>query len=166
MSIIKHNCISFPDNMSFGEDTVFNYRYLDHCHSVSFCPVVNYYYYTNKTSSLSSNFREGRLRERLVVWRTRFDFVKRKALDSSGVLDELYKDLWALIYDGLFSEPHPTLTGFRSLLSQPENKYLRGKESLFNAPPWIKSGIVNRTALLFFVIRLLSSKRCHFLSRK
>ena len=165
MSIIKHNFISFPDDLSFGEDTLFNYCYLEHCQSVSFISRANYYYFTNTTDTLSSNYREGRLRERQLVWRKRFDFVKRHSIDSNGVLDELYKDLWALIYDGIFSNPHPTLAGFRSLLSQPENKYPRGKESLFNAPRWIKSGIVNRRALLFLVIRIISSKRCQFPSR-
>lgn len=154
MSIIKHNHLSFPEDISFGEDTLFNYSYLDFCQSISFIPAASYYYFSNKTASLSSDFRERRLPERQFVWNSRFDFVKRKALDSEGVLDELYKDLWAILYDGIFSTPHITLSGIRSLLSQPENKYLRGKESLFDAPKWIKRGIVNRWAILFYGIRL------------
>ena len=160
--IIKHHCISFPEDLSFGEDTVFVYRYLDHCCSISFIPSTLYSYYTNDGNSLSSNFREGRLDERKLVWRIRRDFVKRKRLDDEEVMNELYKDLWSIAYDGIFSVPTPTLAGFRRHLFQPEIKELRGKMSLFNAPLWIKLGIVYQEVLLLFVIRIITSKRCRY----
>ena len=158
--IIKHHCISFPKDLSFGEDTMFIYQYLNHCRSISFISSALYYYFTNDGDSLSSNYREERLDERRLVWRTRRDFVKRKHLDDEDVMNELYKDLWSIAYDGVFSVPTPTLAGFRRHLFQPEIKELRGKMSLFNAPIWIKLGISHQEVLLLFVIRIITSKRC------
>ena len=52
-SIIEENSLFFPDSYSYGEDTVFFFKYLKHCHSLSCIGKEGYHYVENTPESLS-----------------------------------------------------------------------------------------------------------------
>lgn len=52
--IIKENNIQFPEDMSMGEDSVFNAQYLRHCNEVFFIDKVGYIYYVDDNESASN----------------------------------------------------------------------------------------------------------------
>lgn len=52
--IIKGNNIQFPEEMSMGEDSVFNAQYLRYCNEVFFIDKVGYIYYVDDNESASN----------------------------------------------------------------------------------------------------------------
>ena len=56
-SIIKNNRLSFPKQKRY-EDNVFVYKYLQHCHSLSYCDAVlyNYFHYMSGRKTATTSF--------------------------------------------------------------------------------------------------------------
>ena len=52
-SIIDDNALSFPDSYSYGEDTIFFFKYLKYCNSFSCIGKEGYHYVENSPESLS-----------------------------------------------------------------------------------------------------------------
>ena len=52
-SIISDNGLAFPVNYSYGEDTVFFFRYINYCESISCVGKEGYHYVENSADSLS-----------------------------------------------------------------------------------------------------------------
>ncbi|MBO4412415.1 MAG: glycosyltransferase [Clostridia bacterium] len=59
--IIKDNNLRFNENCKFGEDTIFNIKYLKHCKNVVISNKPLYFYLQRKTSLIHQNFKETRL---------------------------------------------------------------------------------------------------------
>lgn len=60
-SIIQNHQIYFPVELSFGEDTLFVYRYLVYCRTIASISDCLYLYMKRNVKSLSSVFREDRV---------------------------------------------------------------------------------------------------------
>lgn len=54
MNIIKEKKVRFPENMSMGEDCVFNARYLLHCQDGYYIKKTGYKYYTDDSNSATN----------------------------------------------------------------------------------------------------------------
>lgn len=53
-SIIKNNRLSFPADISYGEDSIFFYSYLLHCKKIAFTDEIGYVYTVSNNDNLSS----------------------------------------------------------------------------------------------------------------
>lgn len=60
--IIKNKNILFPQELSFGEDTVFVYRYLHHCIRIGSTDQCLYFYMKRSINTLSTSFRADRMK--------------------------------------------------------------------------------------------------------
>lgn len=61
LSIVNENCINFPAEMSFGEDTMFVYKYLSKCINISTIPKCYYNYVKINQNSLSTVIRSDKI---------------------------------------------------------------------------------------------------------
>ena len=95
-SVIKDNLLCFPIDMSFGEDTTFNYLYLRHVQGIIFIPEADYHYRMLQTNSLSYRFGESRTFARYDLWKMREAFYKEKELWNQFSQANMYRELWAI----------------------------------------------------------------------
>lgn len=152
-SIIKSNRIVFPKGLSFGEDTTFVFSYLRHVRDVVLAPFADYHYRIQTSGSLSYRFGEERTFQRYGLWKMRQAFYTDKGMWNNISQENMYRELWAIAYDGIFSTPSPSFIFIKQLLNIPEISYLKNWESLFNTSKTIKFGIEHRTYRLFYILR-------------
>ncbi len=152
-SIIYDNHLQFPIDVDFGEDTIFNYNYLRHVQGITFITEADYHYRMLQTNSLSYRFGESRTFARYDLWKMREAFYKEKELWNQFSQANMYRELWAIVYDGIFSTPNPSLRFLKKLLSIPEISYLKDWESLFSTSKAIKLGIESRAYRSFYLLR-------------
>ena len=152
-SIIKSNRIVFPKGLSFGEDTTFVFSYLRHVRDVVLAPFADYHYRIQTSGSLSYRFGEERTFQRYDLWKMRQAFYMDKGMWNKISQENMYRELWAIAYDGIFSTPSPSFFFIKQLLNIPEISYLKNWESLFNTSKTIKFGIEHRTYRLFYILR-------------
>ena len=152
-SIIKSNRIVFPKGLSFGEDTTFVFSYLQHVRDVVLTPFADYHYRIQTSGSLSYRFGEERTFQRYDLWKMRQAFYMDKGMWNDISQKNMYRELWAIVYDGIFSTPSPSFFFIKQLMNIPEISYLKNWESLFNTSKTIKFGIEHRTYRLFYILR-------------
>ncbi len=151
--IIKENNLVFPIGMSFGEDTTFNFMYLRDVRGICFLSEADYHYRIQQTNTLSFRFGESRTFERYDLWKMREAFYKEKDLWNHFSQANMYRELWAIVYDGVFSTLNPSFRFLKKLLSIPEISNLKDYESLFSTSKAIKFGIESRAYRAFYLLR-------------
>ena len=148
-SIIKENNLLFPQESSFGEDTVFNFLYLEYVDNIYLLPCINYFYRVGE-QTLSSHIYNLPLK-RYEIWVKRYTFYKSKGMWNDISKENMYKELWAIIYDGIFSSTNHSLSYLRRLLSIEEISNLKKWYHVFDAPIWIKKAILIRASIVFLL---------------
>lgn len=150
--IIREREIKFPEDISFGEDTIFNFNYLRKVNTILFRPIINYHYRI-LNDSLSSNDNSNRSFLRYNLWKERKAFYIEKEMWNQISQTNMYRELWAIIYDGIFSVKTPSLHYLQELMKIREISELKGWTHIFNAPAWVKYGILRRMYKFFFLVR-------------
>ena len=146
LSVIRDNALEFPVGCSYGEDIQFNYNYLRCVDSIVQRKYSGYCYRYGNGSSLSTKKRPDQFFQDYELWKFLRTFFQEKNLLNEMSKVFLYKRLWGIVYDGIFS----TLTSNKQILSIPEIRELKSYMHVFNCAWWIKFSIVNR---LFFIFR-------------
>ena len=146
LSVIRENAIEFPVGCSFGEDLQFNYNYLRCVDVIAQRKYSGYCYRCGDGCSLSTKVRPNRFVQDYEQWRFLWNFFHDQSLLCEMSKDFLYKRLWGIVYDGIFS----TTTPNKVILSIPEIRDLKSYKHVFDCSWWIKFCIVHR---LYFVFR-------------
>ncbi len=154
-SLIKSNHKTFPKDLSFGEDTTFVFSYLHHVRDIALAPFADYHYRISETATLSYRFGEIKTLIRYDLWKMRESFYKEKDMWNIYSQKNMFRDLWAIVYDGIFSTQKPSFSFLKRLMSIPEISDLKDWESLFSTSDFIKLGIEHRTYRLFYILRKL-----------
>lgn len=156
--VITGNKICFPHNLSFGEDLVFNYQYLEHVNTISCVAKSNYNYRIIGQGTLSSKLRGDQFKTDYAQWQVLFAFYKKRNLLCHLSYEYLYNRLWGIVYDGLFLFPKLKGEGMqyiKNVLSVPEIEDLRNYKQCFVCRGWIKAAILHRQYLLFYLFFML-----------
>lgn len=145
-SIIKDYAIRFPENCFYGEDLQFNYTYLEYVINIAQVSVANYHYRkVEGSASLSTTYRPNQFQQDYEQWHLLRKFYERHGLWLQPAKELLYKRLWGIVYDGLFS----TNTNKRQILSIPEIQELKDYQTVFSCSGWIKWCILHKIAFVF-----------------
>lgn len=144
-SIIKNNGILFPENCSYGEDLQFNYTYLENVTTIAQISVANYHYRILGEGTLSNRFRPNQFQQDYEQWGLLRKFYERHGLWLKPAKEMLYKRLWGIVYDGLFSSNMDK----KHILSIPEIKELKDFQYVFPCSGWIKWCILHKIAFIF-----------------
>ena len=135
----------FPENCSYGEDLQFNYQYLEHVDSILQVAKANYHYRKISTESLSTKKRPNQFFQDYEQWQMLKTFYEKRDLWLQPSKELLYKRLWGIIYDGIFS----TATSNKQILSIKEIDDLKDYQHVFHCSKWIKWCILHRFTLAF-----------------
>ncbi len=144
-SIINGNFLRFPEGCSYGEDLQFNYSYLESVSSISQVPVANYHYRQMGTGTLSNARRPDSFFQDYAQWQMLRAFYEKHGLWLQLSKELLYKRLWGIVYDGIFSTKTPN----KVVLNIPEIKELKDFQHVFHCSKWIKWCILHRIAFVF-----------------
>lgn len=155
-SIIKSNSIAFPKGLSFGEDTTFVFSYLRHVRDVVLAPYADYHYRIQTSGTLSYRFGEEKTFQRYQLWKMRQTFYLDKKMWNSISQENMYRELWSIIYDGIFSTSKPSLSFLKQLLLIPEISYLKKWNTSFSTTNFIKFAISYRMYWMFYLWRNLT----------
>lgn len=98
---INDNNIRFPENMSYGEDLMFNLTYMHYCNIISCSKKPIYYYDHSNESSLSQKYRSDLFETGQKINQALMDFFKQ--LDFWGVYESKY------IYRRIFDDAYNTI---------------------------------------------------------
>ena len=143
-SIIKSHNIKFPLNCNYGEDLLFNLNYLNFVKSISQVDNISYYY-RRGVDTLSTKVRPNQFAQDYEQWKLLRSFYVNRGIWMQAAKEMLYKRLWGIVYDGIFSTP----TSNKEILSIPEIKELKKYQQVFHCAKWIKWSIIHRITFVF-----------------
>ena len=143
-SILKEHAIRFPVGCNYGEDLQFNLQYLEHVRTIAQVDEISYFY-RRGTETLSTKVRPNQFFQDYEQWQMLKAFYEKRDLWSQPSKELLYKRLWGIVYDGIFS----TETSNKKILSIPEITELKDYQHVFQCSKWIKWCILHRMALAF-----------------
>ncbi len=152
--IIKYNKIYFDTRLSYGEDLVFNYKYLGFTKSITCVNQSHYYYRILGANSLSSIIRQDQFILNYNQWLVLKSFYTKRDLWSEESKEYLYHRLWGIIYDAIFlypKIPNANIKYIYRILNIPEIRNLTKYKNSFKCSLWIKQGILYRQTLLFYL---------------
>lgn len=152
-SIIQEHNIRFRTDLSYGEDLLFNYDYLEHVNNITCIDIAYYHYRIIGNNTLSSKLRQDQFDTDYAQWKVLQSFYQRKNLWTKEAKELLYLRLWGIIYDGLFLFPKLKKANYQyiqQILSIPEIQELKPYKDVFSCRAWIKQAILNRLSLLFY----------------
>ncbi len=144
LAFIKSHDISFPLACNYGEDLQFNLQYLEHVKTLSQVAHTSYFY-RRGTDTLSTKERPNQFEQDYSQWRQLKSFYERHHLWLKPAKELLYKRLWGIVYDGIFS----TKTNNKVILSIQEIEELQDYQHVFQCSKWIKWCIIHRIAFVF-----------------
>ena len=142
--IIKEHDICFPVDCSYGEDLQFNLTYLNYVQTITQVDDISYYY-RRGSETLSTKTRLNQFEQDYEQWQLLKFFYVNRGLWLQPSKELLYKRLWGIVYDGLFS----TSTSNKKILSIPEIEELRNYQHVFHCSKWIKWCILHRISFVF-----------------
>jgi glycosyltransferase involved in cell wall biosynthesis len=161
MEIINNNSIRFPENCSYGEDLVFNYKYLE-CTRTILCVAQAKYFYRLLQGSLSRKYRYDQFETDYCHWKMICSFFKRKGFEDSYAKEFIYEQLWGIVYDSLFGRESPLdnkWSKIQTILSIPEIVILKQYQRVFPCATWIKKAICFRLTIVFYIYNLVFKKK-------
>lgn len=149
--LFKYN-IRFDKTISYGEDLVFNFEYLERTRTISCVISSPYHYRVYVDNSLSKKIRNNQFSIDYQQWKIVSDFFKKRNYVSQYAKSYLYSRLWGIIYDGIFlftKLPHVTDNYIKEILSIPEIQDLKTYRHTFSCSSWIKQSILWRLHYVF-----------------
>lgn len=159
--IIDKYDIKFPIDLSYGEDLIFNYQYLEHVNNITCIDKAFYNYRIIGYGTLSSKLRKDQFNTDYTQWKILNSFYHKKDLWYDEAKELLYHRLWGIIYDGIFLFPQLKGVGkeyIKSILSIPEIKELKQYQHIYPCKKWIKMAILNRQTFIFYLFFKFNKK--------
>ncbi|MCH3919252.1 MAG: glycosyltransferase family 2 protein [Sphaerochaeta sp.] len=90
LSVIQKKHISFPDDISLGEDVLFVLDYLSYCHSIRFIPKTLYHYRLRKESATHA-----RNKDYILLYSKTFSYLQKHKFNNI-YLENKTLSLWSL----------------------------------------------------------------------
>lgn len=123
--IIKKNNVYFPENMSLGEDLLFNLDYFRHVDGN--CWILHYplyYYRINRIGSLSSSYRQDLFELQIEMFRALRTFLEDMNIWTEKNAEIYYQMYWDRLYMTVrmckaFEKEHPEERRLPELLAHP-----------------------------------------------
>lgn len=103
--------IRFDAGLSFGEDRIFNYTYLKHCHNAVTISAVLYFYYVRKKDSLSNRYRNSFFNDVVLLHLAKKELFDYYNFDGNSYQKFIANDLYHEIINAI----HHILSQWRAL---------------------------------------------------
>lgn len=104
--IIKNWNVMFPNELSYGEDLIFNFAYLARCNRISYSPRPYYYYNHDNDNSLSHRYRDDSWETGLKLNRCIMQFCSKRNLMTDEMRRYIAERIFDDAYNGIFGIIH------------------------------------------------------------
>ena len=127
---IRENDITFPEGMEYGEDLIFNLKYLNLCETISYKRNPVYYYDHSNVGSLSQKYRPDLFENGIMINKALIGHFKKLSFWGDDEKDFVYRRIFDDAYNSLFNlwSPNCSLEFYKKVLKAKDimnNNYLR-----------------------------------------
>ena len=150
-SIIDKYGLSFPIDLSLGEDMCFNFSYLAVCGKIKFLPNVDYHYRLQNTG-LVNQYRKDLFECLFRIWNFAVQIIYNKGMWTERMKAHFSQRLWGYTYDSIFFKPTKSYKNIKSILARIDKSLLLEFKDNFVCAKWIKYCILHEYALPFYII--------------
>lgn len=166
-SVVKENCLTFPENICYGEDRLFNYSYLYHVNSIVTIDNTAYHYRIHEKGSLASNVYPNMFELEYTQWRALYRLYKDRDLLTERSLCYHWREFYWLVTDNILNAHqweyrktwYEKYEYIRNILKIPEVKELKRYRH------WLKDvsvlqfyALTKGVAFYFYLIQILKRK--------
>lgn len=157
--IIQNYGIQFPLEYSYGEDLIFNYRYLNYIYSLYVTNRINYNYRILGSGTLSTKKRKNQFQIDYEQWNILRDFFSSHRMLNTYSSAYLYDRLWWSMYDAICAAPmilsEETFTAkvryIRKIFDIKEWHQLMDYVQTLNIPFWFKFCVMHKKSVLLTI---------------
>lgn len=111
MEIIRKNNILFPSKVHFGEDLIFNFKYMEYIDKIRYTNKTYYNYRSETENSLSKKFRYDYFETGKMLKDTMIYFLKKRGIVSEKLIRYYYDRLFDDAYNSIFQIHHIDFKG-------------------------------------------------------
>lgn len=154
--IIRDNRLTFPEDITYGEDRIFNCAYMYYVRNIATTDYAGYHYIIHSSDSLASAKYPNMLELEYDQWKRLKELYLKKNVLTDTACNTLLETLFWMIHDNIFANRYlPIARRYRyigSALSITEIDNLRVISDRLTCPPAIKRAILNRNSIAMFII--------------
>lgn len=147
---IQMNGVFFPQEMSLGEDMVFNFSYISKCKTIKYVQCANYYY-RQQEDGLCNKYRDNFFEELSKHWEYRVAILKNKGMWNVHAERYFSKQLWGYVYDCIFSFGPQSYGKIRTIIGKIDVGFIKKYKEDFDCAQWIKFCILNKISFPLYL---------------
>lgn len=155
-AVIKHNNITFPIDISYGEDRIFNYNYIKSVANICQLDYSGYHYIKQDSGTLTTIPRPNMFELEYSQWKELNEVYRNKGAFNQVVQQDQFTELFWIIHDNIFANRNKKraelLSYIKKLLSTPEIDNIRKSAGDIPYNRLIKYCILNRRATLLWLL--------------
>ena len=104
--IIRQSRIKFPDNISYGEDRIFNYEYIRYVKHIQTLNYSGYHYYKPEFGTLTTIYLSNLFELEYSQWQLLNDVYRDKEAFTTEIQQDQFTELFWIIHDNIFANRH------------------------------------------------------------
>lgn len=151
--IIKKNEIAFPSGIHYGEDLIFNFKYLEYVDSIFVIDSFGYNYRVLSEGSLSSSIRSRDVVNNYKQWDIIRTFFDKKNIEGKNARVYLSNRLWGIAYDLVMNNELSVEKIKKALSSDFTNDLRIYNQYTIDIPDWIEKMISKKMYLLIWLVQ-------------
>jgi len=151
--IIKSNKIRFPLGVQYGEDLIFNFKYIEYVTNIFVIDSPNYNYRILSEGSLSSSAHSRDFATNYRQWKIIRSFFEKKKINSPDAQIYLSNRLWGIAYDLIMSDKISIKKIKNAFCTESMNNLRIFNTYTIAIPYWLKMTISGRFYRLMWLIQ-------------
>lgn len=168
LSIIREHCLSFPENIRYGEDRLFNYAYLRHVNRIVSVDRAAYHYRIHENGSLASRIYPNMFDLEYSQWKDLYQLYMERDLLTEESQRYLWREFYWLTVDNMLSADQWNIrktwrdkyTYLQGILSVPEIREVKKyKHWLKDAPELQFRALTRGWKVYFCFIHIIRKKK-------
>lgn len=149
--IIRTNNISFPIDMSLGEDMTFVFSYLNYTERIASIHESHYFYRRFDSGTLSTIKRKNLFDIYMRLWNLRMNFIQKKGMWNHNAEIYFARHLWGNIYDVFINDITPSYILIKHVLNTIDINLLKCHQNIFPCSNWLKYIIIHKMSITLYL---------------
>ena len=151
--IIKNNNIRFPSGVQFGEDLMFNLKYLEYVTRIFVSGSSGYNYRILPAGSLSSSMHSRNIKNNYGQWKMIRCFFEERGINTPSAQIYLSNRIWGIAYNLAMSNVQSMKEIKNAFSVEFVNELKAFDKYTIAVPVWLKMAISNRMHRLVWLIQ-------------
>lgn len=151
--IVKGKNIRFPEGVHYGEDLIFNLRYMEHVDRIAVSETTPYNYRRFAQGTLSTSRHSADFHANYRQWEMIRSFFGRRGIATPDAGLFLSDRLWGLAYDTAMSR-RLTMKEIKTIFTVRLSGDLRASGGCSIAvPAWLRAAVLNRLHIMIWLLQ-------------